>query len=294
MTASYSMRQVLVIQGVVGVVALVVGGALGFVVGRAMLERDQRARLGMTPEELLERLQASEKQYAELYGQCEPLQGSERERFIEVQSRVETLRTEIAVREEEITRLEKKAQENVVLKKELEARKQELSQLKVALQEAEAERTELAERLQIAVEETTVARAQTAAARRETVSVRWDEFKASTALTICERGSRSRMEKCREAVLAAMTPEREQQYRECIRREQAVPQLRERQKGEKELPAFAEWVDADGRFTKGWYILFCDPTLPEAPDRAAPAEADTPPAPPEAPASEAVEDVQAP
>ncbi len=286
MAASYTLRQVLVIQGAVGVVALAVGAGLGFVVGRTLLERDQRARLGMSPEDLLERLQASERQYAELYGQCEPLQGSERERFLEAQNRVETLRTEVALKEEEIARLEKKATENVALKKELEVRKQELVQLKTALDAAEKEREELAERLQISLQETSVARAETHAARRETLAVRWEEFKASAALTVCEKGSRGRMERCRQAVLAAMTPERERRYLECVRRGQAVPQLRERQKGEKEIPVVAEWLDPENRYTDEWYILFCDPSLPEAPDRPpaaeeAPAAKAAPPAPPQ-------------
>ena len=290
MATAFSTRQVLLIQGAVGVVALLVGGGLGYGVGRAMLERDQRARLGMSPEALLERLQASEKQYAELYGQCEPLQGSERERFLEAQTRVESLRTEIAVKEEEITHLEKKAKENVALKKELEVRKQELVQLKTALDVAEKERADLAERLQISLQETTTARAETHAAQQETLVFRWEEFKANAALTICERGSRSRLERCRETVLAAMNDERGDRYRECIRRGGAVPQLRERQKGEKDLPAFAESLGADDRTTRDWYVLFCDPTLPEAPDRATdgPATGTTTPAEATPPAGDAV------
>ena len=32
-----------------------------------------------------------------------------------------------------------------------------------------------------------------------------------------------------------------------------------------ELPHWSEWVDQESNFTKdAWYIVFCDPTLPES------------------------------
>ena len=43
--------------------------------------------------------------------------------------------------------------------------------------------------------------------------------------------------------------------------------LRQLEKGDS-LPAFAERLPDDNKFTKkGWVIVFCDPTLPEAGDK---------------------------
>ena len=49
---------------------------------------------------------------------------------------------------------------------------------------------------------------------------------------------------------------------------QAVPVLRKADdKDDVKLPTYATWLPEDNKFTrKGWYVIFCDPTLPEAPD----------------------------
>ena len=62
-----------------------------------------------------------------------------------------------------------------------------------------------------------------------------------------------------------MTPPIKERFQTCVDTYQAVPVLRQREKKDEELPAFAEDLPDDNKFTKkGWYIIFCDPTLPEA------------------------------
>jgi predicted nucleic acid-binding Zn-ribbon protein len=263
-----SIPQVILVLVVVAFFAVLAGATTGWFLGRHVLNAQLVKRLGMSPDALLMRLKEVEGEYQALYAHCEPLEGSERDMLIQAQERVEGLRGEIEEKQAEIAVLEKKAQENVALKKDLEKRKQELAQLQSALVAAEQERTELVEKLQLAVEEVSVARAEAREAKSETLVVKWDEFRANAMLQICERGSRGKIEKCRETVEAAFHYDRERRYRECVRQGNAVPQLRELGKDEKELPAYAEWVDANDRATKGWYILFCDPTLPEAGDAA--------------------------
>lgn len=267
-----SLRQALVVQGVVAVLAVSGGAFLGWIAGRQALEQEQVERLGMSADDLLARLQGVEKQYTDLYAQCDPLEGSERDRLIEAQERVETLRGEIEQREAEIQALEVKAKENVALKREVEAKKRELATLRSELQAAEQERAELVERLELAVAEVSVAREETRQARHETLSVRWDDFRARAALEVCEKGTRAKLERCREEVLAALTPDLERRYRECVRRGGAVPQLRELGKNE-QLPDHSEYLNPSSRLTRGWYVLFCDPTLPEAGEDATAREA---------------------
>ncbi len=264
--ASLSLLQVLVVQVIVAFTAVVIGALTGWLLGRHALEVEQYARLGMSADDLLARVHEVERDYQELYAHCEPLEGSERDRLIEAQERVESLRGEISDKEEEIAKLEKAAVENVSLRREVKRRKAELRELKSSLQAAEQQREELVEKLKVAVQEVAVARAEMRHAKAETLGVRWEEFRAQAALEICERGSRGKIEKCRDTVFAAFTPTRERRYRECVRKGGAVPQLRQAKKDEKELQAFAEWVDDSTRLTKGWYILFCDPSLPEAGD----------------------------
>ena len=267
MSGSMTVKQVVLLQSVVGIVALGVGALTGWFLGQEAYERDVAAGLGMSWQDYQQQHDELQRGYADLFERCDPLEGSERDRLIDAQERVEGLRGEIESKEAEIASLEIKARENSSLRKELKNRKRELSTLKTALQAAEQQREELVEKLKDAISEVSVAKAETRAAKRETLSVKWEEFTARALLEICEKGSRSKLEKCRETVDAAMTVDRERRYRECVRRRQAVPELRKASKDERTLPAFAEWIDQNSRFTKNdWYILFCDPTLPEAGD----------------------------
>ena len=53
----------------------------------------------------------------------------------------------------------------------------------------------------------------------------------------------------------------------CVDTYQSVPVLKQTVKDEP-LPRYAARLAEDNKFTKkGWYILFCDPTLPEAGDK---------------------------
>ncbi len=68
---------------------------------------------------------------------------------------------------------------------------------------------------------------------------------------------------CREAVQGTlMTNARRDKFAHCVRSGQAVPTVKELEKGVS-LPDFSEMIDEEQKQTKGWYVMFCDPTLPE-------------------------------
>ncbi|MCA9494339.1 MAG: hypothetical protein KC621_30645, partial [Myxococcales bacterium] len=82
----------------------------------------------------------------------------------------------------------------------------------------------------------------------------------------CEKGNRKKMGNCREAVLASLsTDTRQSKFAHCIRSGQAQPVVHERQ-GNGDLPDFSEMLNEEEKLVKGWYVEFCDPTLPERDD----------------------------
>ena len=91
---------------------------------------------------------------------------------------------------------------------------------------------------------------------------RLSAFAKDAQIAICEKGNRKALGKCRETVQEKVRKYRVE-FETCVRSGQAEPSLREADKGD-ELPEFAQWLDQDDKVTKGWYILLCDPSLPEA------------------------------
>jgi regulator of replication initiation timing len=132
------------------------------------------------------------------------------------------------------------------------------TQLTVALEEKAA--------LQVQLDDTTRRLddqvVQTRVAKDETVAQKWASFQAQAQLTVCEKGNRKVIDKCRETVADKVRPF-ESKFLVCLRTGQAAPSVR--LAGKKEaLPEFAEYLDQDDRVTKDWYVLLCDPSLPEA------------------------------
>ena len=72
-------------------------------------------------------------------------------------------------------------------------------------------------------------------------------------------------ENCHEGFDTALNSDVQLRFNNCVDTYQAVPVLKKLKKGE-ELPNFSAYLNQDNRFTKNWYIIFCDPTLPEARD----------------------------
>ncbi|MCK6504993.1 hypothetical protein L6R53_16615 [Myxococcota bacterium] len=231
----------------------------------------------MTAEpQVVEKQTEVEKQLTEeqIEALCKEVTPDERSKLLGAQRKVEDLETMLAEKEALLAELKGKQETDAARRqaaakqwKEMEA---EIERLKTerdtAVTERDALRTELQQTLkeldhQIKRAETFKAKAKEF--KRKSTENDWNAFLAQAKVEICDKGTRKRHEKCHEAVEAALGPSVVSKFETCIDSYQARPQLRESTKGE-ELPAFAEWLPDDNKFTKkGFYIVFCDPTLPE-------------------------------
>ena len=216
---------------------------------------------------------------------CEELVEDGQTKAMKAQARVEALQNDLAAKEEELAKLkaedikdEKRRAAAARKWREMEA---ELETMRSQLTEAETERdtlrTELKQTLvqldrQIAETKkfktkAKVYRAKAIQYKTESTENLWKSFGAEAKVEICDRGSRKRHEKCHAAVEAAFTSRVRSKFEECVDTYQAIPVLRQLEKDEK-LPNLAEELPNDNKFTKkGWVIIWCDPSLPEAGDK---------------------------
>ena len=149
----------------------------------------------------------------------------------------------------------------------------EIEDLKIRLEEAETERDQLLNELKLTVlaldeqiVKTEQAKEVARVYKRKSVENLWAAFSAEAKLKICDRGSKRRHLKCHDAVDTALNVLVQDRFQECVNTFQATPLLLQAEKDE-DLPMFAETLDDENRFLKkGWYIQYCDPTLPEAGD----------------------------
>lgn len=123
---------------------------------------------------------------------------------------------------------------------------------------------EAGEALQVARGEQALLRAQGERWQALALAEGFEGFVAQAQLTACERGTRLRHGRCRQAVDEALRqPEVEATWRRCASTGQAVPVLA-RRAADEALPAFSAPLP-DARAVDGrWYVAWCDPLLPEA------------------------------
>lgn len=93
----------------------------------------------------------------------------------------------------------------------------------------------------------------------------WTAFLAQSRLDLCDRGGAQKTGRCRDDVLGSLDERVHQVFLRCLRSGQEPPSLREAERGQEQLPQFASWLGPDDRATRDWFLLGCDPTLPEAP-----------------------------
>lgn len=196
------------------------------------------------------------------------------------QDKVASLEREVATRERRVKELEaemsKRAERGKEFVAQLNQLKSELASAKEQLTVAQAEKQQLLVQLMATEEELKVTTNQRDQAREDALYNRWTDFLKQAQLEICDKGNRKKLGNCRETVDAALQA-RQDKFAHCIRSGQEAPTVRERENNT-ELPAFAEMIDEEKKQTKGWMVLFCDPTLPERNDIPL-AERHLPPAP---------------
>lgn len=261
-------------SGIMGIVlpfataiaALALGAILGFAIGWVV--KSPPAVEVRVPRDLTA---------AELAAACAPTLETKVTELEQAQNKVQFLEKEVADRNARVEELEsemkRRAAAGSPLRAELEQAKRDLeearAQLAIAQQEKEQlvieltqTKAELAETEQKLVEQTQ----KTERAKEDALVNKWYRFVNDAQLEVCEKGNRKKLGNCREVIQATlMTNVRRDKFAHCVRSAQAVPTVRELQKNES-LPDFAEMIDEEQKQTKGWYVLFCDPTLPEKTD----------------------------
>lgn len=213
---------------------------------------------------------------AEMEAACTPFITDTLSVLTEAQAKVVELEDRVTSQEAEVVRLEetmaKRAQAGKRMYAELQAAKAELETLRAQLSQAVEEKEaalaaleETVEQLRATEDELEVTTEKLVLAEADVLDNRWKGFLQNGQLTVCEKGGRKKMGKCREAVLASLGS-MEDKYRHCVKSGQAVPGLVEAEKDMEGLPDYSFWLGEDSRITKGWFVTLCDPTLPEADD----------------------------
>lgn len=210
---------------------------------------------------------------------CLPVMRRTATSLTEVQLQVDALSVRIRDKESEVERLEAElrgtADDRNDLAGRLVAARDDLSELQGELDKAtqvaaslDATLAETREILQTTRAALSVQQQRTRAALDDASAQRWAAFVGEAQLTLCKAGNR--LGTCRDVVETSLS-RWERRYKDCVRSGAAVPQLRQLSPSE-EMPSFAVMLDSSNVTTAGWYILFCDPSLPEAGGRRPPLE----------------------
>lgn len=164
--------------------------------------------------------------------------------------------SELANAESELRRLRSELAETQERLARSEARNGELT---VELEETEQELAQTTADLELADKTLRRTRLDLDGARRIAADAGWSDLVAQTQVALCPKGGRKKMESCRAGAIAAIAPV-EPAARACLRSGQAAPQLQRAGRGE-DMPRQAIWVGESG---DDFYVVLCDPTLPEA------------------------------
>ena len=255
------------------IAALALGAVLGFVIGWV-------AR----PSEQVEVKVPRELSAAELAEACAPSLEDKVGELEAAQNKIVFLEKEVSDREARVKELEanpaahapptggggggggRLAAELAQAKKDLEEARAELEVARQEKEQLVVELTQTKEQLARTEEALVEQKEQTTRAKEDALVNKWYRFINEAQLDICEKGNRKKLGGCREAVEGSlMNNVRRDKFAHCVRSGQAVPTVRELMKGEA-LPDFSEMIDEEQKQTKDWYVLFCDPTLPEKND----------------------------
>lgn len=252
----------LILPFATAIAALVVGAVLGVAIG-----------LVVKPAKEVEKLVPRDLTAAELAAACAPTLEETVGKLEKAETKVQTLEREVNERNARVQELETAQKRSGGPSRELLQARKDLeearAQLAIAQEEKAALMVELtATKQQLAVTEEALEEQKelTQDAREDALVNKFFRFVNDAQLEICEKGSRKKMGNCRTDVQAALQSNvRRDKFSHCVRSGQATPTVKEIEKGQT-LPQFSEWVNEEEKTTKGYYVLFCDPTLPEKTD----------------------------
>lgn len=246
------------------VAALMVGAMFGVVLGYMV-----------TPNTLVE--VPRELTQEELTAACSPFVIEKTDQLEKAQDKVQTLTGTVSEKAAKVKNLEdemkRRSVRGVALVRELEQAQNELLEAKVALQVAQEEKNQLLDELKetvIELEKTETElveqKQKTEYAKEDALTNKWFRFINDAQLEICERGNRKKLGKCRETIEALLLdPDIRDQFTHCVRSGQATPGAHVIEK-KQSLPEFSRWLNQEDKIVRDWYLLMCDPTLPERKD----------------------------
>lgn len=248
---------------------LLLGGGLGY--GLAVLLTDPVEKIVTEPQIIKQELTEEE-----MLAFCDDQIQPERKKVEDAHAKVLELQAELDAREAELTQMkaqdEKDDARRAVAAKKWKEMEAEIETLKADLETAEIERDEAMSALKTTVialekqiKETEKQKQRAEHFREESQVNLWSSFVAESKVSICGWGTPGRLDKCQSAVDEALAGEFKDRFMECVDSYQSTPILHQQEDRKAPLPLYAEPLNEDSRFTKrGWYIQFCDPTLPEA------------------------------
>ena len=255
------------IKKIHGFLLILITTAIGVISGVTGHEMFAEPVVIMPPPEVIK----EELTEAELRMLAEELIATEADKAAVAIDRVNALQAELAAKEAELAKLKGDKANGSVARGRLS---EEISFLQVQLASAEEERDSLRKELKQAVKELDFQVNQSRKFKRkakrykmESTTNLWSAFLANAKVKICNRGTKKRHIKCNAAVEEALNTQMRARFTVCVDTYQSVPVLKKAGKGDT-LPRYSAKLSQDNKFTKkGWHILFCDPTLPEAGDQ---------------------------
>lgn len=199
------------------------------------------------------------------------------------QSEVERLEDEVYARDAMLADLaaelellheegEQAAARRAAAKLAWDAQQQELERLELALAHAIAERDGLKLELEQALAELEqVTEERDTAVHRGVVykaanaANLWMAFREHAKVEICDKGTRRRHARCHAQVEAFLDEGARQRFASCVLTQQATPRLGQLERGEELTLSDAERMPSSLAVPgDGYFVQYCDPTLPEA------------------------------
>jgi len=198
---------------------------------------------------------------------CTPLLEEMASNLDAANDKVTDLITQVKDKEQKVTDLQdemaRRGAKGAELRKQLDDAKAELETVKAQLKQALDEKEQLVVELKQTLADLDTSRQETKVAKEDSLQNKWTAFVNESQLDICERGNRKKLGKCREDVIGIMEAYKGR-YEHCIKSGQEPPSVKEAEKDMSSLPNFSEYLNQDDKIVKDWYIMLCDPNLPEA------------------------------
>lgn len=225
------------------------------------------------PAEIVEKPVPRDLTAAELEAACAPLVAEVTARLTAAQDKVTTLIDDVKSKESRVKDLEAEiekrnargavaSEERKKLEAELQAARAELSTVKEQLKVALEEKEQLVVELKQTLKDLETQKVETKVAQEDAISKGWTAFIGQSQLEICDKGNRKKLGRCRETVQEMVTPFKPK-FDHCLRAGQEMPTVRLAEKGDT-LPRFSEYIEQENKVVEDWYVMLCDPTLPEA------------------------------